>query len=237
MRHRIRGRKLGRNPSHRKAMLHNMARSLILSVDADPEEPGAPKVPGRITTTVPKAKELRPLVERLITLAKKSLDSRRAAEGLKPDADHNTDAYKEWRSSDQWQEWNQKIAPALACRRKAFSILRDNDAVSILFDDLAERFEDRPGGYLRIVRLAERRLGDSGEQAIIEFVGNNDRVKVAAAPAPMVVEDDASEAETSEPTATTANDSATDETPENAPETANEPTAPEPEGDNEVQKD
>ena len=229
MRHRIRGRKLGRNPSHRKAMLHNMARSLILSVDANHEEnPTDAKVPGRIKTTVPKAKELRPLVERLITLAKKSLDSRRAAESLKPDAAHDTDAYKEWRTSSQWQEWNQTIAPSLAFRRKAFSILRDNEAVSILFDDLAERFEDRPGGYLRIVRVAERRLGDSGEQAIIEFVGDNDRVRVAAAPAPLVVEDDADES------ASTANDDNTDSTPEDTPETAAEASAPEPENDNEV---
>ena len=231
MRHRMRGRKLGRNPSHRKAMLRNMARSLILSVDRDEEDPTAPKIAGRITTTVPKAKELRPLVERLITLAKKSLDSRRAAEGLMTDAEKGSDAYREWRKSDGWQQWNQAIAPALAFRRKAFSILRDDLAVDILFDDLAERFEDRPGGYTRIVRLATRRLGDSGEQAFIEFVGDNDRTKAAtASPAPLVVEDeDASD--------DTASDDATSETPDDAPETAEESTAPEPENDNEVKED
>ena len=236
MRHRIRGRKLGRNPSHRRAMLRNMARSLILSVDADPEDEGSPKVAGRITTTVPKAKELRPLVESLITLGKKALDSRRAAADLKTDAERGTDAYDEWRNGDGWQKWNQAAAPALAYRRKAFAILRDNIAVDILFEDLAERFEDRPGGYTRIVRLAERRLGDAGEQAIIEFVGENDRVRAAAAPAPVVVADDASESDAAGDMAEAADD-ATAETPSDDPKTNDEATAAEPENDNEVKDD
>jgi large subunit ribosomal protein L17 len=49
--------------------------------------------------------------------------------------------------------------------------------VDILFDELAKRFETRPGGYTRILRIATRRLGDAGHQALIEFVGVNDRVK------------------------------------------------------------
>ena len=241
MRHRIRGRKLGRNPSHRRAMLRNMARSLILSVDADPEVEGSPKVAGRIVTTVPKAKELRPLIESLITLGKKALDSSRRAAELKTDAERGSDAYDQWRQGDGWQQWNQAAAPALAYRRKAFSILRDNDAVDILFSDLAERFEDRPGGYTRVVRLAARRLGDAGEQAMIEFVGENDRVQSSAAPAPVVVADESdssSDQSTGSPadaTAETANDDSTESTPSDAPETAGEATAPEPEGDNDVQ--
>ena len=224
-------------------MLHNMARSLILSVDADPEVEGSPKVAGRIKTTVPKAKELRPLVEKLVTLAKKSLDSSRAAEEHMTDAEKGSDAYREWRKSDGWQKWNQTIAPAVKLRRKAFSILRDNEAVDILFDDLAERFEDRPGGYLRIVRLAAVRLGDSGEQAIIEFVGDNDRTKSAPAPAPLVVNDSADASSDSESSdaagdaeATTGDDQ-TDGTPDDAPETAGKETAPEAENDNEVKDD
>ena len=72
MRHRMRGRKLGRNASHRKAMFRNMAVSLIKTVRIDEEAENAPKVSGRITTTVQKAKELRPFIEKLITVAKKA---------------------------------------------------------------------------------------------------------------------------------------------------------------------
>ena len=62
MRHRVSGRKLGRNASHRKAMFSNMACSLIRTVRVDEADPTRAKVPGRIITTVPKAKELRPIV-------------------------------------------------------------------------------------------------------------------------------------------------------------------------------
>jgi large subunit ribosomal protein L17 len=55
-------------------------------------------------------------------------------------------------------------------------MLCDKQAVDILFDELAGRFEDRPGGYTRILRLATPRLGDNGPRAILEFVGRNDRV-------------------------------------------------------------
>ncbi len=69
------------------------------------------------------------------------------------------------------------MAPAIAARRHAFRLLRDKEAVSILFDDIAPRFLERPGGYTRILRLATPRLGDAGTRAILEFVGVNDRVK------------------------------------------------------------
>ncbi|MFN9156267.1 MAG: L17 family ribosomal protein, partial [Planctomyces sp.] len=66
-------------------------------------------------------------------------------------------------------------APALAVRRRAFSALRDEKAMDILVGELSERFAEREGGYTRIVRLAKVRLGDAGEQASIEFVGDRDR--------------------------------------------------------------
>ena len=72
-------------------------------------------------------------------------------------------------------------------RRRAFSVLRDDEAVSILFDELAERFEDRPGGYTRVIRLATPRLGDAGQRALIEFVGENDRVRRSKAKASLAV--------------------------------------------------
>lgn len=189
MRHRVRGRKLGRNHSHRRAMFRNMAASLIKTVLADREtNADDPHVPGRIVTTLHKAKELRPFVERLITLSKKALPHVEAASEFATRAEPRTDAYKQWRESDQWQQWNRAIAPAVALRRKAFSLLRDKLAVDILFDELGERFADRPGGYTRIVRLARVRLGDAGEQALIEFVGENDRTTVRKRVAPTVTD-------------------------------------------------
>jgi len=186
MRHRLRGRKLGRNASHRKAMFRNMAASLIKTVRVDEDDPLRPRVAGRIVTTVPKAKELRPFVEKLVTLGKKAVAHEQAAAEFASDAEKGSDAWRDWRTSDKWQKWSQTIAPAVALRRQAFSMLRDNDAVSILFDELAERFADRDGGYTRIVRLPNVRLGDSGQQALIEFVGERDRVKSRKRTAPVV---------------------------------------------------
>ncbi len=177
MRHRMRGRKLGRNASHRKAMFRNMAVSLIKTVRIDEEAENAPKVSGRITTTVQKAKELRPFMEKLITLGKKAQPHLENAAQYATDAEKNSSEWKTWRESEQWNQWNQAMAPALTYRRRAFADLRDNEAVDILFNELSERFEERTGGYTRIVRLATVRLGDAGEQAIIEFVGERDRVK------------------------------------------------------------
>jgi large subunit ribosomal protein L17 len=186
MRHRVSGRKLGRNSSHRKAMFRNMASSLIKTVRVDADDPQRPKVAGRIVTTVPKAKELRPFVEKLVTLAKGAKSHEVAAAEFATDAAKNTEAYTAWRNSDNWQRWSSAIAPAVALRRRAFSLLRDSKAVSILFDELSERFHNRSGGYTRIVRLAEVRLGDAGEQALIEFVGERDRVKSRKRSAPVV---------------------------------------------------
>ncbi|MEQ9407945.1 MAG: bL17 family ribosomal protein [Fuerstiella sp.] len=196
MRHRVRGRKLGRNASHRKAMFRNMACSLIKTVRIDEDDPGRPRVAGRIVTTVPKAKELRPFVEKLVTLARKAVAHEQAAAEYDTTAEKGTDAWREWRQSEKWQQWSQTIAPAVALRRRAFSMLRDKEAVSILFDELAERFADRNGGYTRIVRLAEVRLGDAGEQALIEFVGERDRVKSKKRAAPVVEQKETAPAET-----------------------------------------
>jgi len=176
MRHRRKGRVLGRSPKHQRALLRNLASSLILTErDAEFDE-NAPKVKGRIITTISKAKEVRPLVERCITIARRSLAATEAAAGLESSAERGTQEWKAWRTSDQWQAWNQAIAPAVAARRRCLQLLGNKEAVSILFDEIAFRFADRPGGYTRIVRLAQPRLGDAGQQAILEFVGVRDRV-------------------------------------------------------------
>ena len=64
----------------------------------------------------------------------------------------------------------------MAARRRCIQLLGDKQAVRILFSEIAPRFADRPGGYTRIVRLSQPRLGDAGTQAILEFVGVRDRV-------------------------------------------------------------
>ena len=113
MRHRKSGRRLGRNSSHRKAMFRNMATSMLKHET--------------IRTTLPKAKELRRVVEPLITLAKED---------------------------------------SVANRRLAFDRLRDKEVVGKLFSDLGPRFKNRPGGYLRILKMGPR-PGDAAPMAIV----------------------------------------------------------------------
>ncbi|MFK7737894.1 MAG: bL17 family ribosomal protein [Pirellulaceae bacterium] len=177
MRHRRQGRTLGRSPSHRKALFRNMVTALVLTERENTElDDNAPKVKGRITTTIAKAKEIRPLVEKCVTIAKKGLVAERAAEQFACDDDRGTEAWKSWRNSDKHAQWVAAITPSVNARRRLYQILGSKEAVQILMDVLAERYEDRPGGYTRIMRLATPRLGDAGVRAILEFVGKNDRV-------------------------------------------------------------
>lgn len=176
MRHRNRGRKLGRNPNHQRALLRNLASALILTERDAEFDDNTPKVKGRIVTTLNKAKEVRPLVEKCITIARRSLPHQEAADQLETDAERGSDAWRAWRQSDEWRQWNQAIAPVVTARRRALRLLGDKQAVEILFDDIGPRFADREGGYTRILRLAAPRLGDAGPRAILEFVGVHDRV-------------------------------------------------------------
>jgi len=146
MRHRVSHRKLGRVTEHRIAMLRNQATALLKYE--------------HIETTVPKAKELRPFVERIITIAKRGLAA----------GDAN--------------------ARTLHARRLVLRDIQDRDIVGKLFDTIAPRFEARPGGYTRILRLGYRR-GDSAEIAQIELVGSeynpnaeSDKAEKAAAKKP-----------------------------------------------------
>jgi len=125
MRHRKSGRKLGRNSSHRTAMYRNMAASLVQHET--------------IKTTLPKAKELRRVVEPLITLAKQD---------------------------------------GVAQRRLAFSRLRDDAAVGKLFNELGPRFKDRPGGYLRILKIGYR-AGDAAPMALVQLLDQPDSPETA----------------------------------------------------------
>ena len=119
MRHRQSGRPLGRNSSHRRAMFRNMSASLLKHES--------------IKTTVPKAKELRRVVEPLITLAKKD---------------------------------------GVAQRRRAFDRLRDKEIVGKLFTEIGPRYKDRPGGYLRILKIGHR-AGDAAPMALVQLVGGS----------------------------------------------------------------
>src|SRR5712691_4788960 len=131
MRHLKAGRKLGRNASHRLALMRNLARALFEHE--------------RIITTVEKAKEARPFVEKLITLAKKG---------------------------------------SLHARRLALQRLPDRASVEKLFNELGPRFQDRPGGYTRIIKRHERRLGDGGKTAFLELLKAGETKVRARAPSP-----------------------------------------------------
>ena len=127
MRHRVTAGVLGRSPSHRLAMYRNMVTSLLEHE--------------RIETTDAKAKCVRRLAERMITLGKRG---------------------------------------DLHARRRALRVIRSRSVTAKVFDDLAERFRDRPGGYTRVIK-ARNRVGDAAAMSIIELVGGPD--DKAAAPA------------------------------------------------------
>jgi len=123
MRHGISGRKLNRTSSHRKAMFSNMAVSLLRYE--------------QIKTTLPKAKEIRPIVEKLITLGKKG---------------------------------------DLAAHRKAISVLQDKEVASKLLGTIADRYQKRQGGYIRIIKAGFRH-GDMAPMAIVELVDRDPSAK------------------------------------------------------------
>jgi large subunit ribosomal protein L17 len=147
------------------------------------DEKQAPKVKGRIITTVQKAKEVRPLVEKCITIARAAQESLTDANKLGSQADRNSDEWRKWRKSKQWQQWAAAMAPVVKARRRVIRLLGDKQAAKICFEVVAPRFLDRTGGYTRIMRLATPRLGDAGTRAILEFVGVRDRA-TKRAPAP-----------------------------------------------------
>jgi large subunit ribosomal protein L17 len=156
--------------------LRSVASALFLTERDAEFDDNKPKIKGRIVTTIAKAKEVRPLVEKCITLACRAQKAADAARTHGTQAERGSDEWKKWRKSKKWQEWNAAIAPAVAARRRVLSLIGDKKAVGVLFEEVAPRFVDRPGGYTRIIRLASPRLGDAGTRAILELVGVRDRV-------------------------------------------------------------
>lgn len=176
---------LGRSPAHRRALFANLTSALFLTERETSElDPNPPKVKGRIVTTLEKAKEIRPMVEKCITIAKKALLAEKAAEEFSTTADRNTDAWKTWRQSETWKKWADARSPAVHARRRVLAMIRDKQAVRILFSTIAPRYAERPGGYTRILKLATPRLGDNGKRAMLELVGNHERVKAEKAVKP-----------------------------------------------------
>src|SRR5882724_12785513 len=122
-RHANAGRKLSRNTSHRKALLDNLVRAVILQES--------------IRTTTPKAKEARKLVERVITKARQG---------------------------------------TLAARRVVHKTVRDQAALARLFENIAPRFKERPGGYTRIIHV-NNRVGDNAPMSILELVEKSEKAE------------------------------------------------------------
>ena len=219
-------------------MMRNMATSLFLTVREKEDrihrtDEDGHRLPedGRIRTTLQKAKEVRALVEKCITIAVRSQAAMKHSNDLLP-AEHRPekqprpnpnapvatwtdelraqrrawlDARREWRESEQGQQWAEARAPVVAAQRRIMQLLGnkrklkrlpaltdakkrngklrqrgrtnsffmltpERQAVNILFHILGKRFEDRPGGYTRILRLAKPRLGDAGTRAILEII-------------------------------------------------------------------
>jgi len=157
MRHLKAHRKLGRTSEHRHSMLRNLATSLINSREE------------RIVTTLPKAKELRPFVERAITLSRKarSLADNGSGEGSDARALHLR------RQAAGFFHAGNTTVSEITGKRGQLRPERTAGVAALrrLFTDLGERYKDRPGGYTRILKLGHRD-GDRAELAIIELVGN-----------------------------------------------------------------
>ncbi len=162
MRHLKAHRKLGRTSEHRHSMLRNLATSLINSREE------------RIVTTLPKAKELRPFVERAITLSRKARSF----------ADNGSDAralHLRRQAAGFFHAGNTTVSE-LTGKRGQLRPSRTAGVAALrrLFSDLGERYKDRPGGYTRILKLGHRE-GDRAELAIIELVDNPREVEAAEA--------------------------------------------------------
>lgn len=141
MRHAKRSSKLNVTTSHRRAMFANMLKSLITN--------------GRIVTTTAKAKEVRRFADKMITLAKKNTLSSKRQAVSELMIRYNSLTTKDARSAKKGET-------------QAFNT--DRNIINKLFSELGPRFANRQGGYTRLVRIAERRIGDDAEECILEYL-------------------------------------------------------------------
>lgn len=143
MRHRKRGRSLGRSSSHRKALASNLLRSLFQH--------------GTIVTTLAKAKEFAPQADKLITIAKRAeVKAKELSEKLE--------------NSEQENVEQQVNALKAFYFKRALSILHDRKLVQRLFYDIAPQYAERAGGYTQVLHLDKTRLGDNARQAVLKLV-------------------------------------------------------------------
>ena len=198
MRHRIRKAKLGRTTEHRTRMLNNLVCSLIKH--------------RRITTTLAKAKAARVVADKMVTLGKKG------------QADGAGLQYRRLIAA-RLQQNPRTFFPKKngVSGREQRAYWRENeDVVRILFEDIAPGFEDRNGGYTRVIKLG-RRQGDAAEMAILEWVTDADSAATDEAPA--ATDEPKAEAAAAEAKQVEETAEATDESPEEA--SAEEPAAEE----------
>jgi large subunit ribosomal protein L17 len=175
MNHRRRGRKLNRNASHRLALFRNLSRALIMHET--------------IRTTLPKAKELRPFVEKLITFAKN-------AAVLNDQISATTDEATIKALKAKVLHLRRQAAAKLGPMAGTGLYDKQNDQVDEptvntvlkkLFTTIGPRYKTRPGGYTRVMKLHERRLGDAGSIAVIQLMKEGEqkvRMKEKTAPTP-----------------------------------------------------
>ncbi len=170
MRHRKASYKLGRTTAHRLSTLRNLAAALFEH--------------GQITTTIPRAKAMQPVVEKIITLAKRGdLHARRLVIAK---LGHDRKAFEWLYLHKDASEAERAIVQKQADFASQFFTIPDGAKVERnrwgdlrkcpkltkhIFDNIAPRYKDRAGGYTRIVKLGKHRIGDAGELCVIQLVG------------------------------------------------------------------
>jgi large subunit ribosomal protein L17 len=181
MRHRRAGYRLGRTTAHRASTLRHIAAGLFEH--------------GQVVTTIPRAKAVQPMVEKIVTLAKRGdLHARRLVIAkLGGDRASFDWLYLPKDASDQEKEQVQKlrdhaaqffdVPESAAVERNRYGEIRKAPKlVKHIFDRVAPRFRDRPGGYTRIVKLGKARVGDGGELCVLQFVGAEEGPEIGGKP-------------------------------------------------------
>ncbi|HED54484.1 MAG TPA: 50S ribosomal protein L17 [Phycisphaerales bacterium] len=181
MRHRKAGYKLNRTSAHRQAMLRNLAASLFEH--------------GQVVTTLPKAKAVQPMVEKIVTKAKRGdLHARRQVIATLGRDRHAFDwRYLPKNADEAEKERHQQMSdsaeqffdlpPADQTERNRFGEIRKSPRlVRHIFENVAPRFADRQGGYTRIIKLGRHRVGDAAELVLIQFVGAEEGPEIGGRP-------------------------------------------------------
>lgn len=181
MRHRRAGYRLTRTSSHRDAMLRNLAAAVFEH--------------GQITTTIPKAKAVQPLVEKIITDAKKGDLAARRRVIAKLGGDRQAFEWmylpkkateEEKNHVNQLREFREGFFPLPKIeeveRNRYGELRKAPKLVKHIFDNVAPKFADRPGGYTRIVKLGRHRIGDAAELCVLQFVGNEEGPEIGGKP-------------------------------------------------------